>query len=117
MKFEISLNNLQFYAYHGVFEEERKIGNEFKVSLSVALPCKIEIENDELSDTVSYADLYSIIADEMKKPHRLLEKVAFEIVKRINREYPEIESGKISIEKVHPPIQGMLGSASVILFF
>ena len=117
MEFEISLNKLSFYAYHGVLETEKKIGNEFQVSITVRIPGREEIAKDNLKDTVSYADLYEIIKEEMSIPRNLLEKVAFEISQRIRKKFKEVMGGRIYIEKVHPPIQNMLGSASVTLNF
>lgn len=117
MNFKISLDNLTFFAYHGVLEEERKNGNEFHVSLSVSIPYTHKIDEDELQYTVSYADLYKIIDEEMQIPRNLLEKLALEIVRRIEKEFPVVTSGKLVIEKLHPPIPGMLGSASVTLNF
>ena len=59
----ISVENAHFYAYHGVFEQEQVVGNEFVVSVTVSLPASDELINDELSDTISYVDIYDIISD------------------------------------------------------
>ncbi|MCH5241377.1 MAG: dihydroneopterin aldolase [Muribaculaceae bacterium] len=117
MEYKISLKNLSFYSYHGVLEEERKIGNEFRVSLSVFIPYNQEIINDDLSATVSYADLYEIVKAEMGSPKKLLETVAQRIVAEIKAGFPQIIRGEVTIEKIHPPIPSMLGSASVTLLF
>ena len=116
MKFEISLNNLKFYSFHGVLEEERRLGNEYDVSLMVEVECE-KVEKDELSSTVSYADLYDIITAEMAIPRNLLEKVAYEIARRTKERFPQVLSGKITVTKLRPPIEGMLGTASVSLVF
>ena len=117
MEFEISLNNLKFYSYHGVLEEERCNGNEFIVNLSIFVSCNSSIEKDELQDTISYADLFEIVKSQMSISRNLLEKVAYSIATTIKTDYPQVKKGKISIEKVHPPIPSMFGSASVTLFF
>lgn len=117
MEFEISLTNLRFYSYHGVMEEERKLGNEFNVSISICIPVDDRVEEDNLDGTVSYAELYDIISKEMQQPHKLLEKVALNIVKRLQRDYPQIKKGEIKIKKMHPPIPGIMESASVTLLF
>lgn len=117
MEFEISLNSIRIYAYHGVYEEERRIGNEFIISLSIYLPINKDILDDSLSHTVSYADLFNIIHEENKIPHRLLETLTLSIAEKIKKNYPQITRGKIKIEKSRPPIPDMLGSASVTLFF
>ena len=117
LSFEISLNNLRFFAYHGVLDFERESGNEFIVNLTVKTPFDIRVGDDDLAGTVSYADLYQIVSDVMATPKKLLEKVAYEIAALIKEKYPVISSGFITIEKVHPPIPGILGSASVRLNF
>lgn len=117
MEFEISLNNLRFYSYHGVFNEERVTGNEFEVNLTIKLPYKEEMNEDRLDYTVSYADLFSIVKKEMDRPRKLLETVAIEIVKGIQRKFPELKGGSIEIEKKRPPIPEMIGTASVKLIF
>ena len=117
MDFEISLNDLRFYAYHGVEEFEREFGNKFNVSLSVKIPYDSRIREDDLNFTVSYADLYSIVEAEMLIPRNLLETVAVGIAGKIKERFPIVTGGKIRIEKDRPPIPGMLGSASVILNF
>ena len=117
MEFEISLNGLSFYAYHGVLEEERRIGNEFRVDISVFIPLNPGIEADNLEHTVSYATVYKIIEGEMSRPQNLLEKVALNIAERLQQEFCDIKQGLIKIEKKRPPIPGMIGSASVTLRF
>lgn len=117
MEFEISLNNLHFYSHHGILEHEKQFGNEFLVDLMVKIPYSETIEKDDLAATVSYADLYDIVAKEMENPRNLLEKVASSIVSGIKARFSQIKGGYIRIEKVRPPIPGMLGSASVRLQF
>lgn len=117
MEFEISLVNLSFYAFHGVFEEEKKTGNTFIVNLSVFVDVNPESFTDEVSSTVSYADLFEIIKKEMIVPANLLESVLLRISKEIKVNFPGVKRGKISIEKKHPPIPGMIGQAVVALNF
>ena len=117
MEFEIVLNDLRFYAFHGVYEEERLKGNDFLVNLSVFIPVVAGIQDDELANTVSYADLFEIVKEEMVNPCNLLETLALKIARRIRKTFPEVVRGRVSIEKKRPPITGMEGSASVALSF
>ena len=114
---DIKLKNLRFYAYHGVQVGERLLGNEFHVNLVVTIPFNQKMEEDELENTVSYEDLFTIVKEEMATPRKLLEKVAIRIVMRIRKEFPQILKGSLEIEKVHAPIRDMLGSASVTMNF
>lgn len=117
MEFEISLHDLQFYSYHGVLPHENEYGNKFIVNLSLRIPFRKEIEKDNLEFTVSYEALYRIIEEEMLRPKKLLETVAYQIQKKILSTFPEILGGNIKIEKSQPPIKGIMGSASVSLIF
>lgn len=117
MEFEISLNDIQLYGYHGVSEDENLLGNTFRLSLSVFIPYTEDMKKDELEFTVSYADLFSIVMSEWHLPRKLLEKVAINIVTQIKEKYPQILRGFIRIEKEHPPVRSMMGSASVTLNF
>ena len=117
MEFEISLKDLNFYSNHGVMPEENVLGNRFIVSVSIVIPYKPGMEKDDLASTVSYAELYKIVEDEMKRTKKLLETVALKIVERIRNEYPEVIKGEISIEKCVPPIPGMIGKAEITLHF
>lgn len=113
----VFIKDARFHAFHGVMEQERKVGNEFSVSLSVDVPYSEGMKDDKLEATVSYADLYAIIAEEMKNPRNLLEAVAISIGNRIISEFEEVSSGSITIVKVHPPISGISGEAGVTHYF
>lgn len=117
MEYEISLRDVIFYAGHGLFEEEKKLGNRFKVNLSLFLPFSEEVNRDEISGTISYVDMFNILKEEMELSRNLLETLCASIVKKIKLKYPQIIRGSLSIEKMNPPIAGMIGSAEVTLHF
>lgn len=115
--YRIKLSGLRFHSYHGVLPQEQKIGNEFMVSVSVSIPFNLDILNDNLEATISYADIYDIVADEMQRARKLLETVAATISLRIKEKWPHIIDGNISICKSTPPIAGITGSSEVEIFF
>ena len=56
----ISLNNVRFRAYHGLYPEERQKGNDFVVNMQVSyIPKSGTILS--LEDTIDYASLFEII--------------------------------------------------------
>lgn len=114
-EFEILLENVMIYAYHGVFEEERYIGNEFEVNLNVkySAPDRGTIKEDNLGNTVSYVDLWEIVKEEMADTRQLLESVASSIAERIKSSFPQCHYIECSISKKRPPIPGFTGSAAV----
>lgn len=116
-RFVIALTDLRIHAFHGVMDQERKIGNEFKVTVRVEIPYSPVIKNDNLEDTISYADLFTIVREEMAIPRCLLETVADSIAERITDKWPQIQTGQITICKSTPPISNIIGEAEVTLFF
>lgn len=116
-EFEIKLSDLRFHAHHGVMHQETKVGNEFIVDLAVRIPFPETILEDNLDDTVSYADIYEIVESEMGNTKKLIETVAAKIADRISRRWPQIISGHITICKSTPPIPSITGRAEVTLFF
>ena len=53
----IELNDLEFYAYHGVYDEEKEKGNTFIVNLEVTGEFDEAIKKDELTGTIDYEEL------------------------------------------------------------
>jgi dihydroneopterin aldolase len=100
----IELKGLEFFAYHGVYEEEQHKGNDFIVSLSVLGDFHDAVENDDLQGTIDYEKLYAVISEEMQIRSKLLEHIAGRIIKRIIIGHPEIKEITIGIEKLNPPI-------------
>lgn len=116
-EFEIVLKELRFFGRHGVLDQETLIGNEFIVDVRVRIPYSDTILDDKLDYTISYADIYTIVEEEMLKPRKLLETVAACICNRLSTTWPQILSGSISICKSTPPIPRITGSSEVRLFF
>lgn len=116
--FDISLKDARFHAHHGVFEQETAVGNEFRVNLTVRIDASnFDADGDDLTGTLSYADLYEVIRQEMANTARLLETVCVRTARRLRRDFPLIQSGEIEIIKVAPPIPGIVGSTGVKYYF
>lgn len=108
----IELKRLHFYAYHGLYAEEKKTGNEFEVNLSVSYE-PISGTVTDISDTVNYAKLYELVKTEMQKPRHLLETFVMETTEIIHLSFPQVKRIAISISKLHVPIAKFTGIASV----
>ena len=113
MRTTITLDNLHFHAYHGVMEQEQRVGNTFIVSLRLDYPFEEAMETDNLDATLNYAEAYEVVKAEMAVPSKLLEHVAGRIRSSLLSKFPKIEGGQIRIEKCRPPIPGITGSAAV----
>jgi len=106
---------MKFYAFHGVLEQEQRVGNIFIVDLKLYVDLSKASETDNLSDTINYAEVYKIVKIEMDIPSKLLEHVAGRILRKIKKEFPVIEGIEICLAKERPPIEGEIESAAVVM--
>ena len=109
----ILLKNVLFFAHHGVAPQETVTGNEFYINLRLKTDFKHAAVTDELDDTISYADIYAILKQEMEIPSKLLEHVCGRIATRLFQEFPGIEEIEIKLSKRNPPMGADIDSAGV----
>jgi dihydroneopterin aldolase len=98
------LEDVKIFARHGVDPQEQKTGAYYYITLKADCNFQSALTSDDLSDTVSYADLFLIIKEEMATPSKLLEHVAGRILQRIFREHPGITEIRLDILKENPPM-------------
>jgi 7,8-dihydroneopterin aldolase/epimerase/oxygenase len=109
----ISLEGLEFFAYHGAYAEEQKIGNRYAVDIHIETDFSTAAESDHLRDTINYEDVYKHIKAVMQQKHRLLEHIGQSIIKNIRAQYPHIQSIDVKVSKFNPPIGGVCTRARV----
>jgi dihydroneopterin aldolase len=110
----ISLENMEFYAYHGCFKEEQQIGTWFEVDLNIKTFSSKPEFTDNLADAVDYQSVYLTIKQEMMKKSKLLEHVARRILDAVMAKY-SVSSVTVIIRKKNPPLGGKIDSVSVKL--
>ncbi len=104
---------MEFFAHHGFYDEEQKIGNKYAVSVTLYLDLKTSGTSDKLSDTVSYEDVYKTVRSVMNKPSRLLETIAESIAFQLLDSYKLLHKCKISVSKFNPPIGGICEKSEI----
>ena len=112
---KITLHKMRFYAYHGVFAQEQRVGNHFIVELTFWADIAESLHRDELEETISYADVYEVIKAEMTIPSRLLEHVVGRISERLFATFPRMQRIALTLSKCNPPFPGEVHSAAVTL--
>ncbi|MEO9022035.1 MAG: dihydroneopterin aldolase [Ginsengibacter sp.] len=108
----VHLSDLLFNSFHGIHEEEKILGNDYIVDTSVEFYETSEVIS-HIHDTVNYVTIYNIIKERMSIPTPLLETVAMEIGNSIHLEFPLLKSIVISIKKMRPPIESIIGNVGV----
>jgi dihydroneopterin aldolase len=110
---KISLEGLEFHAYHGVYAHERSSGNKFEVDITVEARMSNKVLEDDLSGTINYESLYAVVKSEMERPSKLLETVGHAIAKQVLDTFSDAMSVEIKISKFNPPIGGVCRKATV----
>jgi len=109
---KISIDDICCYAYHGVLPEERKLGQEFEISLELGADFTA-IRDDRLEEAVDYRRAVEVVNDIVcGKPCRLLETLAERIAHGL-LQLPGIIEVQVEVRKPSPPIPGVKGGVGV----
>ena len=101
---KITLTDIQAYGYHGVYPEENKNGQEYRISLTFALDTSKARVSDDLKDTVNYASVVDHIVHEVQSTQfKLLERLAEHLVTYILTHFPPIQTLELHVIKPSPP--------------
>jgi dihydroneopterin aldolase len=111
----IEIEGMRFYAFHGHFECEQKVGNEFSIDLKIETDCNQAATSDNLKDALNYQSAYKIVKNEMTEPSHLLENVAKRILDSLYSKFTSIEKAEVKISKMNPPMGGEIDKVSITL--
>jgi dihydroneopterin aldolase len=102
----IGLEGMEFYAYHGVYEEERKIGGKYIVDVLVYTNAVDAELHDDLNGTVNYEQIYKVVEQNMQQPVKLIERLVRKIMDDIRLFVVKEDTIRIKIRKLNPPFFG-----------
>lgn len=104
MENKIVIKGLKLYAFHGVMEQERTVGSYFIIDVEVTTDFSFAMKTDELCRTISYADIFETIKQEMAIQSKLIEHVGGRIVKAIIDKFQNVSAVRLKILKENPPM-------------
>lgn len=106
---KIRIQNLRFFTYNGVLPEERKLGQPIAVDLELILPLSDAGKSDDLTQTVSYAEVTEKVSALIEeKTFLLMESVAYNILELLEENYGKILRGaKVKVRKLSVPMAGI----------
>ena len=102
---EIRIKNLEIYAYHGVFEEERRNGQTFFVNVTFFLDTQAAALCDELSKTLDYGAVSYFIRDTLTAgPYQLIETATERLAKALLQKFGIIRELELELRKPEAPV-------------
>ncbi len=109
MKNIIRIKNASFYAYHGAMKEEQTIGGKFEADVDLYFDFSEAAKKDDLKKTINYAEVYKFINDVVnKKKYYLLETLATIIADNLLKSYKQLEKIRVKIRKNNVPVGGII---------
>lgn len=109
----ITLENMEFHAYHGCMEHEKSLGNTFLVSLSMELDTSVAGTTDMLNDTLNYQLVYDAVKSEMDVPSNLIEHLVQRICDSLFENFLQINTLSVKLSKLNPPLGGKVERVSI----
>lgn len=111
----ISIEGMEFFAYHGCFKEEQIIGTKFIVDLHITTDTSEAEASDMLSKTINYQSVYLLVKKQMQSKSKLLEHVGRRILDSLKEEFPGIQDATIKVSKLNPPLGGKIDNVSLTI--
>lgn len=106
---KLTIKNLEFYAFHGVKDEEKKLGGRYQMDLELYYDSSDAIATDKLTHTLNFEDvLYKITVELAQKNFNLIETLANQILGVIADNYPVCKKATVRIRKFNIPFKGIL---------
>ena len=113
MKFQYKINTLKIYAYHGMYDYEKKYGQLFNVDFQYSL--NSEILNGKIEKIIDYVDVANKIQNYfIDNRFDMLESLANNLLDFLILEF-NLKSAKISIKKLSPIMVQNIDSIEVEL--
>ncbi len=112
---EITLTGVRAFGRHGVFEEERREGQEFVVDATLYVRTAKAAASDDLADTVNYGAVAERIVELVGgEPRNLIESVAARIADDLLG-HELVQMVAVTIHKPHAPITVPFADVSVTI--
>lgn len=114
---KIIVRDLEIFGNHGVFQEEKVLGQKFILSLEMELDLREAAETGDLSKSVHYGEVCHKAEEVFKsKSCDLIETAAENVAQFILNEYPVVQGVKVLLKKPWAPIQRPVDYAAVEIY-
>lgn len=112
---EITLTGMTVFGYHGVFDFERRQGQEFTIDLTLQVPLAAAAASDDVADTVHYGELADRVAAIVAgEPVNLIETLAQRIADAVLDD-ARVAAVTVTVHKPHAPIEQTFADVSVTI--
>jgi dihydroneopterin aldolase len=113
---KIIIEDLEVFAYHGVAQEEKKLGQMFVLSLQISADLEAAAISGNLDATINYSKACNVVKDILQsESYDLIETVALKVIEGIFHKYNSAQVVKVLLKKPWAPMGQHLKFAAVEL--
>jgi 7,8-dihydroneopterin aldolase/epimerase/oxygenase len=107
---KLTIENIQYYGYHGVKKEEKKLGSKYEVDLELYYDARNAAAMDDVSFAVNYEDAMFIISEIMvgDDSYNLIETICEEILNRVMDSFEACQKVTCRVRKYSVPTRRLL---------
>lgn len=111
---EIAITGIRAIGHHGVYDHERRDGQEFVADVVLTLPLGPAAASDDVADTVHYGEVAEQVAAILAgDPADLIETVAERIAGAVLAGWPLVDAVAVTVHKPAAPIPVPFGDVAV----
>jgi dihydroneopterin aldolase len=113
---QVFVRGLALHAYHGVMQHEAKVGQTFKLDLTLDLDLTEATRTDKLANTVGYDQVVEVASRAFcARRYRLVEAAAGAVADAVIERFPQVEAVLVTIHKPHAPIAATFDDVGVTI--
>ncbi|SMG59055.1 dihydroneopterin aldolase [Paenibacillus aquistagni] len=100
----MKLKRMSFYGKHGVFEEERVLGQSWYVDLDLQIDMQAAGLDDNLEQSINYAELHAAVKQIVEQEsYQLVETLTERIASMLLHQFSRINEATVRVTKPNPP--------------
>ena len=107
---KLSIVNAEYYAYHGVKEEEKRLGGKYQVDLDIWYDATSAIIKDDVKYALNYEEAMFCISEiiNAEESYSLVETICNEILNMLMEKFPELEQATVRVRKLSVPVRRVI---------
>ncbi|MRG88198.1 dihydroneopterin aldolase [Salinibacillus xinjiangensis] len=114
---KVFVKGMKFYGYHGLYPEEKKLGQRYQVDLTIEHDLKQAGQTDQMADSIDYGRVYEVTKRVVEgRAKNLVEALAEDIANQMFITFPSIKGITINVQKPEAPIPGQFEAVGVEIY-
>jgi dihydroneopterin aldolase len=111
---KLTIKNAEFYAYHGVKNEEKKLGGKYQIDLDLHYNPLTAVVNDDVNYALNYEEAMFTVQEIITSENfNLIETLANEILEALFDKFDSIMKATVRVRKYSVPMAQIIDYVEV----